>query len=67
MNNIIYCVIGVEYNSCGLPIKICLINSFLNIDEALLCRDNSKQYTNVDIVETSIKNKISDLQTDMEL
>lgn len=66
MDNIIYCVIGIEYNSIRVPSKIVLIGSFTNPEKAIKCRDIQSGYTLVDIVETSINDtKNMNLENEM--
>ena len=67
LNTCIYCVIGVECNSYNVPIKITILNSFLDINDALEYRNKIQQYTIVDIIETSINNCIEDQENSLSI
>ena len=63
----LYCVIGVEFNSFNIPIKISILGSFTNQEEAINYREQQKQFTLVDIVETTINNINENVENSMEL
>jgi hypothetical protein len=67
LNTCIYCVIGVECNSYNIPTKITILNSFLDVNDALEYRKKIRQYTIVDIVETSINNSIENQENTLFL
>ncbi len=62
----IYCVVGVEYNSMNMPISVCILKSFTNVDDAVKYRDKQNKYTTIDIIETEV-DKDNDINVENEL
>ena len=60
MNNIVFCLVGVEFNMANVPGNIHILGVFTDINLALKARE--KKYVNisfVDIVESQL-NKINE-------
>lgn len=61
MNNIVYCLVGVEFNMTNVPGNIHILGVFDDINMALKARE--KKYNNisfVDIVESKL-NQINEI------
>lgn len=61
MDNIVYCLVGVEFNMANVPGNIHILGVFTDINLALKARE--KKYSNIsfiDIVESKL-NQINEL------
>jgi hypothetical protein len=50
----------------NMPISVCILKSFTNVDDAVKYRDKQNKYTTIDIIETEV-DKDNDINVENEL